>query len=89
VLFTNYQFYIDEFVKLGRSLMDETPGSGADVDGFHDAGFLAFVEPGNLVTHRRGASGAAPAPPTTELILRIYTSRRDASAGQRRINVKG
>jgi AMP nucleosidase len=42
--------------------MDEVPGPEADVDGFHDAGFVAFVEPGNLVTHRRGASGAAPAP---------------------------
>jgi AMP nucleosidase len=65
VLFTNYQFYIDEFVKLGRSLMDETPGPRADVDGFQDAGFAAFVEPGNVVTHRRGASGAAAAPQGT------------------------
>jgi AMP nucleosidase len=65
VLFTNYQFYIDEFVKLGRSLMDEAPGPGEDVDGFHDAGFVAFVEPGNVVTHRRGASGAPAAPQGT------------------------
>jgi AMP nucleosidase len=65
VLFTNYQFYIDEFVKLGRSLMDETPGPRADVDGFQDAGFAAFVEPGNVVTHRRGANGAAATPQGT------------------------
>jgi AMP nucleosidase len=52
VLFTNYQFYIDEFVKLGRALMEEPRGSG------EDSGFAAFVEPGNVVTHRRGADGA-------------------------------
>jgi AMP nucleosidase len=45
--------------------MDETPGPGADVDGFHDAGFAAFVEPGNVVTHRSGASGAAATPQGT------------------------
>ena len=43
VLFTNYQFYIDEFVKLGAALM-------ADPDGAYEA----FVEPGNLVTRRAG-----------------------------------
>ncbi len=47
VLFTNYQFYIDEFVKLGHSLMSTAPGpEGAD--------YIAFVEPGNLVTRRVG-----------------------------------
>jgi len=42
VLFTNYQFYIDEFIKLGRQYM-------ADANG-HD--YTAFVEPGNVVTRR-------------------------------------
>ncbi|NMG34223.1 AMP nucleosidase [Azoarcus sp. TTM-91] len=42
VLFTNYQFYIDEFIKLGRQYM-------ADPNG-HD--YTAFVEPGNVVTRR-------------------------------------
>jgi nucleoside phosphorylase len=56
VLFTNYQFYIDEFIKLGHSLM-------ADPAGDYDA----FVEPGNVVTRRVGMAaqpgdefGAAP-----------------------------
>ena len=47
VLFTNYQFYIDEFIALGRAAMAD-PASE----------YVAFVEPGNLVTHR-----ADPAPP--------------------------
>ena len=45
VLFTNYQFYIDEFIELGHEYM--TDGSGA-----HD--YVAFVEPGNVVTRRDG-----------------------------------
>ncbi|RWX75969.1 AMP nucleosidase [Neorhizobium lilium] len=39
VLFTNYQFYIDEFAAWARKLMAE----GGD-------GYSAFVEPGNVVT---------------------------------------
>ncbi|MEJ8854782.1 AMP nucleosidase [Variovorax robiniae] len=43
VLFTNYQFYIDEFVRLGHeAMMDE------------NSEYVAFIEPGNVVTPRRG-----------------------------------
>ncbi|ATE62112.1 AMP nucleosidase [Thauera sinica] len=45
VLFTNYQFYIDEFIELGHEYM-------ADGSGAHD--YVAFVEPGNVVTRRAG-----------------------------------
>ncbi|TAH46026.1 MAG: AMP nucleosidase [Betaproteobacteria bacterium] len=45
VLFTNYQFYIDEFIELGHEYM-------ADGSGSHD--YVAFVEPGNVVTRRDG-----------------------------------
>lgn len=41
VLFTNYQFYIDEFVRLGHQEMQNP-----------DSEYLAFVEPGNVVTRR-------------------------------------
>jgi AMP nucleosidase len=58
VLFTNYQFYIDEFVRLGH----ETMSSSAHA---HD--YTAFVEPGNVITRRAGLQaqpgdelGAAP-----------------------------
>jgi AMP nucleosidase len=57
VLFTNYQFYIDEFVRLGHELMAR-PGSD---------GYVAFIEPGNIVSRRTGqpaepmdAFGAVP-----------------------------
>lgn len=56
VLFTNYQFYIEEFVRLGQAEMQRA-----------DSSYAAFVEPGNLVTRRQGlppadadARGAAP-----------------------------
>ncbi|HLL12683.1 MAG TPA: AMP nucleosidase, partial [Rubrivivax sp.] len=56
VLFTNYQFYIDEFIKLGHTLMTDDSSE-----------YEAFVEPGNVVTRRVGqaarptdALGAAP-----------------------------
>ena len=44
VLFTNYQFYIDEFMRLGHELMAQESG--------HD--YTAFVEPGNVVARRAG-----------------------------------
>ncbi|MDW5418255.1 AMP nucleosidase [Iodobacter sp. CM08] len=49
VLFTNYQFYIDEFVRLGHESMQD-PASE----------YIAFVEPGNVVTRRIGMA-AEPA----------------------------
>jgi AMP nucleosidase len=48
VLFTNYQFYIDEFIKLGHSLMADPAGD-----------YMAFVEPGNVVTRRTGSAALA------------------------------
>ena len=48
VLFTNYQFYIDEFVRLGHEAMQD-PNSE----------YIAFVEPGNVVTRRVGLAAEA------------------------------
>ncbi len=48
VLFTNYQFYIDEFVKLGHEAMANP-----------DSEYLAFIEPGNVVTRRVGLPAEA------------------------------
>ncbi|AMO37987.1 AMP nucleosidase [Thauera humireducens] len=45
ILFTNYQFYIDEFIKLGHELM---------ADGASGHGYEAFVEPGDVLTRRTG-----------------------------------
>ena len=43
VLFTNYQFYIDEFIRLGHAAVQDP-----------ESGYTAFVEPGNVVTHAAG-----------------------------------
>ena len=48
VLFTNYQFYIDQFVTLGRGLMADAAGA-----------YTAFVEPGNVVTRPSRATMTA------------------------------
>ncbi|MFZ1812868.1 MAG: AMP nucleosidase [Rhizobiaceae bacterium] len=53
VLFTNYQFYIDEFVRYARTTLN---------DG--DKGYTALVEPGNVITHAgdvEPSSGKSPA----------------------------
>jgi AMP nucleosidase len=43
VLFTNYQFYIDEFIALGHATMDDA-----------SAEYTSFIEPGNVITRRAG-----------------------------------
>jgi AMP nucleosidase len=60
VLFTNYQFYIDEFVRLGRRLMaipQEATGGEAGGDAY-----VAFVEPGDHVIGRAGTGGRTVPP---------------------------
>lgn len=53
VLFTNYQFYIDEFCRLARDMMS----SG-------DSRYTAFVEPGNVTTlSGESASSSGTEPP--------------------------
>jgi AMP nucleosidase len=51
VLFTNYQFYIDQFVQLGREIMARVPDPANPRD---DDDYIAFVEPGNVITRRVG-----------------------------------
>ena len=46
VLFTNYQFYIDEFIALGQMEMQNA-----------DSPYSAFVQPGNVITRRAGLGG--------------------------------
>jgi AMP nucleosidase len=50
VLFTNYQFYMDEFVALARRALAD-PKSG----------YQRLIEPGNVVTTCDGSEGVAPA----------------------------
>ncbi len=47
VLFTNYQFYIDEFVRLGHEAMQDASNE-----------YIAFVEPGNVVTQKAAVTAS-------------------------------
>ena len=83
VLFTNYQFYIDEFVRLGHALMaDQNRGGDA---------YSAFVEPGNLVTRRAGDASepgdAVHALPPRLPQMPAYHLVRDDRAGITMINI--
>ncbi len=73
VLFTNYQFYIDEFVRLGHEEM-RNPASE----------YIAFVEPDNLVTRRVGLPALAGdamghAPPRLPQMPAYHLMRADHS----------
>ncbi len=61
VLFTNYQFYMDEFVEYALDALAD-PGSG----------YTALVEPGNAIVSRDGRTGApigrAPQMPAFHLV---------------------
>lgn len=75
VLFTNYQFYIDEFVRLGHETMaaDERPQD-----------YVAFVEPGNVITRRKGlppqpGDDLGSAPPRLPQMPAYHLVRADGS----------
>ncbi len=75
VLFTNYQFYIDEFVRLGHAAM--TSSSTAQ-------DYLAFIEPGNVVTRRHGIAAQpgdelGSAPPRLPQMPAYHLIRADGS----------
>jgi AMP nucleosidase len=82
VLFTNYQFYIDEFVRLGH----ETMTSSAKAQDY-----VAFVEPGNVVTRRAGlppeAGDALGAPPPRLPQMPAYHLVRADGSGITMVNI--
>ncbi len=80
VLFTNYQFYIDEFVRLGHAAM---------ADGGSE--YSAFIEPGNVVTCRVGLAAqpghaVGSAPPRLPQ-MPAYHLVRDDGAGITMVNI--
>ncbi len=79
VLFTNYQFYIDEFIRLGHAAMAD-PSSP----------YESFVEPGNVITPRRDlpppAGGPRAAPPRLPQ-MPAYHLRRPGHAGITMVNI--
>lgn len=80
VLFTNYQFYIDEFIKLGHEEMNRP-----------DSEYVAFVEPGNVVTRRVGlpreAMDSFGAPPPRLPQMPAYHLVRPGHGGITMINI--
>jgi AMP nucleosidase len=80
VLFTNYQFYIDEFIKLGHALMADP-----------DSPYEAFVEPGNVVTRRTGLpaqpADALGAPPPRLPQMPAYHLVRPGHGGITMVNI--
>ncbi len=80
VLFTNYQFYIDEFIRLGRERMQDAVGE-----------YDAFVEPGNVVTRRAGLPAEAGdhlgTPPPRLPQMPAYHLVRQGGAGITMVNI--
>jgi AMP nucleosidase len=80
VLFTNYQFYIDEFVRLGHERMAHA-----------DSEYQAFVEPGNVVTRRVGLAPQAGdntgTPPPRLPQMPAYHLVREDGAGITMVNI--
>ena len=73
VLFTNYQFYIDEFVRMGHEAMNDPKSA-----------YVAFIEPGNVVTRRVGLGAEAgdelgKAPPRLPQMPAYHLVRADRS----------
>ena len=80
VLFTNYQFYIDEFVRLGHEAMADASSE-----------YSAFIEPGNVITRRTGLPAQAgdelgKAPPRLPQ-MPAYHLMRDGHAGITMVNI--
>ncbi len=77
VLFTNYQFYIDEFVRLGHQLMQDPA-----------CGYSAFVEPGNVITPCAGSGGSSSGKPPPRLPqMPAYHLVREGCAGITMVNI--
>ncbi|WP_312450614.1 AMP nucleosidase [Comamonas sp.] len=80
VLFTNYQFYIDEFIRLGRAEMANP-----------DSEYIAFIEPGNVVTRRQGlapeAVDALGSPPPRLPQMPAYHLVRADQSGTTMVNI--
>lgn len=79
VLFTNYQFYIDEFIALGHAEMAQ----GASE-------YRAFVEPGNVVTTRGVSPNGNPTtgtPPPRQPQMPAYHLKRADGSGITMVNI--
>jgi AMP nucleosidase len=93
VVFTNYQFYVDEFIAFGRRLMEPT----SDPEERKNRQiYTEFVEPGNIVSQNRNVdsavldaegSGHAPASDSQQNQMPAYHLKRSDGNGVTLINI--
>ncbi|WP_246801185.1 AMP nucleosidase [Mesorhizobium amorphae] len=76
VLFTNYQFYIDEFVGRARDLMANGGG-----------GYAEFVEPGNVVTRPGASMPGEGTPPQRLPQMPAYHLKKPNHGGITMVNI--
>lgn len=91
ILFTNYQFYIDEFIKIATDMMSETSDPAIRR---HREQYTAFVEPGDKVTvNKNVAAGQRPDKDEIGAILKrmpqmpAYHLKRADGSGITMINI--
>ena len=73
VLFTNYQFYVDEFVAYAKAAIDDT-----------QSGYEALIEPGNVITTKAGTTGTPPPKPPQ---MPTYHLTRPNGSGITMVNI--
>ncbi|MEM8658084.1 MAG: AMP nucleosidase [Pseudomonadota bacterium] len=73
VLFTNYQFYMDEFVAFAKAQIADP-----------ESGYVALVEPGNVVTTAEGTVGT---PPSKLPQMPTYHLTRKNTSGITMVNI--
>ncbi len=76
VIFTNYQFYMDEFCRLAQHLLKDP-----------DSGYTAFVEPGNVVTKAGSSSPESGSAPPRLPQMPGYHLKRDGQSGITMVNI--
>lgn len=87
VIFTNYQFYVDQFIELGYELMSATDNKYVKK---HRSEYTGFVEPGNYITHNKNLSSYEKA--TGEKVSRFpqmpaYHLKMDENLGITLVNI--
>lgn len=76
VIFTNYQFYVEQFVELAHQMMN------------NGSGYNAFVQPGNVISYPDGVQGEAPLTPLKRLPqMPAYHLKRADNCGITLINI--
>lgn len=86
VIFTNYQFYVDQFVKIAHGLMKKSKAKKKKDEA---SPYVAFVEPGNVITHNKNLTDA---PDSGQPVKRLpqmpaYHLKRDDHSGITLVNI--